>query len=70
LRGRTIVDLRNIYRPEDMARRAFDYISIGRPPVNGASKPAEHERPAGTPSLPDMSCQLNAAQRRNGGSAT
>ena len=28
-----IVDLRNIYRPADMARRGFVYHSIGRPPV-------------------------------------
>ncbi|MDB5593712.1 MAG: nucleotide sugar dehydrogenase [Hyphomicrobiales bacterium] len=28
-----VVDLRNIYRPEDMLRRGFTYLSIGRPPV-------------------------------------
>ena len=28
-----IVDLRNIYRPEDMASRGFTYISVGRPAV-------------------------------------
>ncbi len=27
----TIIDLRNIYRPEDMARRGFDYVGVGRP---------------------------------------
>jgi UDPglucose 6-dehydrogenase len=26
-----VVDLRNIYRPEDMRRRGFTYVSIGRP---------------------------------------
>lgn len=26
-----VVDLRNIYSPEDMARRGFKYISVGRP---------------------------------------
>ena len=26
-----VVDLRNIYSPEDMARRGFTYISVGRP---------------------------------------
>lgn len=31
LRGNTVVDLRNIYPPEDMARRGFHYVSIGRP---------------------------------------
>jgi UDPglucose 6-dehydrogenase len=25
-----IVDLRNIYRPEEMARRGIDYSSVGR----------------------------------------
>jgi UDPglucose 6-dehydrogenase len=27
-----VVDLRNIYRPEDMAAHGFIYESIGRPP--------------------------------------
>jgi UDPglucose 6-dehydrogenase len=26
-----VVDLRNIYRPEDMARHGFTYVSVGRP---------------------------------------
>jgi UDPglucose 6-dehydrogenase len=26
-----VVDLRNIYRPDDMARMGFEYTSIGRP---------------------------------------
>jgi UDPglucose 6-dehydrogenase len=26
-----LVDLRNIYRPEDMQRRGFTYVSVGRP---------------------------------------
>ena len=30
-----VVDLRNIYRPEDMAAAGFTYESIGRPPVQG-----------------------------------
>lgn len=31
LNGNVVVDLRNIYSPEDMAKRGFDYTSIGRP---------------------------------------
>ncbi len=32
-----IVDLRNIYEPEDMARNGFRYVSVGRAPVGEAS---------------------------------
>ena len=32
-----IIDLRNIYSPDEMARNGFDYFSIGRPPAYGAS---------------------------------
>jgi UDPglucose 6-dehydrogenase len=31
LKGNVVVDLRNIYSPEDMAKRGFAYTSIGRP---------------------------------------
>ncbi|MBA4802314.1 MULTISPECIES: UDP-glucose dehydrogenase family protein [Euryhalocaulis] len=31
MKGDTLVDLRNIYEPEDMERRGFDYVSVGRP---------------------------------------
>ena len=31
LKAPIIVDLRNIYRPDEMARRGFTYVSIGRP---------------------------------------
>ena len=34
LRQPIIVDLRNIYRPEDMKRQGFSYISVGRPAVS------------------------------------
>ena len=30
-----VVDLRNIYRPEDMEAAGFTYESVGRPPVLG-----------------------------------
>lgn len=33
LRRPVVIDLRNIYRPEDMARRGFTYVSVGRPQV-------------------------------------
>jgi UDPglucose 6-dehydrogenase len=32
-----MIDLRNIYSPDEMKRNGFDYISIGRPPAYGAS---------------------------------
>src|SRR5215472_1003891 len=30
-----VIDLRNIYRPEDMAANGFTYESVGRPPLGG-----------------------------------
>ena len=35
LKSPVVVDLRNIYRPEDMARHGFTYVSVGRPGVSG-----------------------------------
>ena len=35
-----VVDLRNIYRPADMARMGFTYVSVGRANVDGTLKPA------------------------------
>ncbi len=32
MRGRVVVDLRNVYDPEAMAAHGFDYSSLGRPP--------------------------------------
>jgi UDPglucose 6-dehydrogenase len=29
----TVIDLRNIYKPEDMSAAGFYYVSIGRSPV-------------------------------------
>jgi len=31
-----LIDMRNIYRPEEMIAAGFDYISIGRPTIYGA----------------------------------
>ena len=38
LRAPLIIDMRNIYNPEDMKSALFDYISIGREPVYGAKE--------------------------------
>lgn len=38
-----LVDLRNIYRPEEMVQAGFDYISIGRPPIYGARNAAQNQ---------------------------
>jgi UDPglucose 6-dehydrogenase len=54
-----VIDLRNIYRPEDMSRRGFAYACVGRPPtapafiedtsLEGLASPAEGR--ANVPSL-------------------
>jgi UDPglucose 6-dehydrogenase len=31
-----LIDMRNIYRPEEMIAAGFDYVSIGRPTIYGA----------------------------------
>lgn len=31
LKSPTVVDLRNVYQPSDMAKRGFTYVSVGRP---------------------------------------
>ena len=36
LRKPVVADLRNIYRPEEMARLGFTYVSVGRPKVDAA----------------------------------
>ena len=36
LKRPVLVDLRNIYRPEDLARLGFTYVSIGRPTLQSA----------------------------------
>ena len=34
-----VVDLRNIYRPEEMAAKGFRYFSVGRPAVGQSQVP-------------------------------
>ena len=36
LRKPVVADLRNIYRPEEMARLGFSYVSVGRPRIDAA----------------------------------
>ena len=31
MKGNVVVDLRNIYHPDDVAKHGFAYTSIGRP---------------------------------------
>jgi UDPglucose 6-dehydrogenase len=31
MRGEVVVDLRNVYAPDDMLERGFVYTSVGRP---------------------------------------
>jgi UDPglucose 6-dehydrogenase len=35
MRGRTLIDFRNIYRPQEMQDHALRYVSVGRPAVGG-----------------------------------
>ncbi|KQT89840.1 UDP-glucose 6-dehydrogenase [Methylobacterium sp. Leaf469] len=37
--GRTVVDLRNVYRPDDVARHGFRYVGIGVPGAEAATGP-------------------------------
>ncbi len=36
--SKTLIDLRNIYSPEEMGRRGFHYVSIGRSPIISGEK--------------------------------
>ena len=38
LKAPVIVDLRNVYRLDDMRRHGFHYVSIGRPTIEGAGR--------------------------------
>lgn len=37
MRAAVVVDLRNVYRAEEMARHGFDYVRVGARPLNGGS---------------------------------
>ncbi|GJL85975.1 MAG: UDP-glucose 6-dehydrogenase [Micavibrio sp.] len=40
MKSKVLVDLRNIYKPEDMEDKGFRYISIGRPEIRSSEKSA------------------------------
>jgi len=42
MRGSVVVDLRNIYRPDMMAKLGFTYVSVGRGDSARGSEPAPH----------------------------
>lgn len=44
LKDKNIADLRNIYKPKEMRRRGFRYVSIGRPAVIPSEAMAEDEK--------------------------
>ena len=53
-----VVDLRNIYRPEDMAAHGFTYESVGRAAEPGREpNVAVIPRACGVSSTPDRSCE-------------
>jgi len=43
MKSKTLIDLRNIYNPDDMAERGFHYVSIGREIVTGNKESAMKE---------------------------
>ncbi len=47
LRQPLVIDLRNIYKPEEMTEAGLVYHSIGRPPTNEVERPNVIENPAG-----------------------
>jgi len=46
LRGKTIIDLRNLYRPTEVASHGFTYVSLGRAAA-GVIPPAASHQPRG-----------------------
>ncbi len=42
MKSKTLIDLRNIYKPKEMLERGFHYVSVGRPVVNANAAP-EHK---------------------------
>ena len=47
LRRPLVIDLRNIYKPEEMTEAGLVYHSIGRPPTNQTDAVSPVENPAG-----------------------
>ena len=45
LRRPLVIDLRNIYKPEEMTEAGLVYHSIGRPPTGEADAAADHRKP-------------------------
>lgn len=41
LKNPVMIDMRNVYKPDEMLRENFDYHSIGRPALSGASSETE-----------------------------
>jgi UDPglucose 6-dehydrogenase len=39
MRAPLVVDLRNIYRPDEMRARGFDYVGVGSAATQGAEAP-------------------------------
>lgn len=41
MKGNVVIDMRNIYQPDEMRESGFDYISIGRPEVKAGAEEAK-----------------------------
>jgi UDPglucose 6-dehydrogenase len=46
MRGEAFVDLRNIYRPEEVQRHGFTYVGVGQPPVATSARTTLPIKPA------------------------
>ncbi|MGZ3276046.1 MAG: UDP binding domain-containing protein, partial [Caulobacteraceae bacterium] len=45
MRAPLIVDLRNVYRPDEMRARGFDYVGVGSAPAASAVPPPGRTSP-------------------------